>query len=74
MLNQTGIEGEFDITMKYDRDVEPGDPTDVPPRPGQLFGTSFFKAFEEQLGLKFGATKGPVEVIVIDHVDRPSEN
>jgi uncharacterized protein (TIGR03435 family) len=33
-----------------------------------------FKAFEEHEGLKWEATKGPVEILVIDHAERPSAN
>ena len=36
--------------------------------------SSIFTAVQEQLGLRLEAAKGPVECLVIDHVDHPSEN
>jgi uncharacterized protein (TIGR03435 family) len=49
----------------------PGDP-DGPADPGARPSIMF--ALEEQLGLKLESTKGRVEILVIDHVERPSEN
>jgi len=74
VVNRTGLTGEFDMTMQYERDVDPNDAADGVPRLGQNFGATFFTAVQEQLGLKLEATKGPVEILVIDHVERPSPN
>jgi bla regulator protein blaR1 len=69
VLNRTGLIGDFDISLQYDRDIDP-DIDDF----GATFGPSMMKAFERQLGLKFEATKGPVDILVIDHIERPSDN
>jgi len=43
-----------------------------PPGAGDPNSQSIFTAVQEQLGLKLESTKGPVDVLVIDHVERPS--
>ncbi len=63
--NQTGLNGVYDFTMKYSDDVAAGGDPSAP---------SIYNAVQEQLGLKLEPAKGPVEVLVIDHVERPSEN
>ena len=73
VLNQTGVEGEYDVTMKYERDIDPDDTPGGPPRNG-IGGPAFLKALEEQLGLKLESNKAPVEVLVVDRAEKPSEN
>jgi uncharacterized protein (TIGR03435 family) len=59
VLDQTGLKGAYDFTIKGETGPDPA---------------SFFTLIQEQLGLKLVPTKTPVEVIVIDHIERPSEN
>jgi uncharacterized protein (TIGR03435 family) len=80
ILDQTGLAGKYDFTLQW-TPVNPvmtiGGVT-LPPLPGAAApvpdGPSIFTAIQEQLGLKLESTKGPVDTIVIDHVEEPSEN
>jgi len=66
VVDKTGLTGYYDITLKWTPDgTAAGDP-DAPP--------DLFTALEEQLGLKLVPARGPVDTIVIDHVERLSEN
>jgi uncharacterized protein (TIGR03435 family) len=69
-VNKTGLAGRYDFTLRWTPSQE-GAPNGAVPDNG---GPSSFTAFEEQLGLKLVSAKARVEVIVIDHVDRPSPN
>jgi uncharacterized protein (TIGR03435 family) len=66
VLDRTGLTGEFDFTMEYAAD---GDQALV-----ALGGPELFTAFQEQAGLKLEATRAAVDVLVIDHAEKPSEN
>ncbi len=63
----TGLKGSFNFSLEF---ADPRDPRAAKDdsRP-DLFG-----AVQEQLGLRLQASRGPVEVLVIDHVERPSAN
>jgi uncharacterized protein (TIGR03435 family) len=57
------LNGYYDFTLEWA-------PDDVPDAPGPSIST----ALQEQLGLRLTSSKGPVNVIVIDQLRRPSEN
>jgi uncharacterized protein (TIGR03435 family) len=62
VVDRTGLTAKFDFTFKWNGN--PNDP-DAP---------SLFTALQEQLGLKLEPAKGMVQTLVIDHIERPSEN
>jgi bla regulator protein BlaR1 len=73
VINETGLTGYFHIHMEYESERKPGDPGYVPPTDDPPF-PSIFTAMQQQLGLKLEATKGPHQVLVVDHLERPSAN
>src|SRR6185436_4072923 len=75
VVDQTGLSGKFDFTLTWRPDQLPTPGPNAPPLPADLDSRSdIFTAFQEQLGLKLEATKAPVEVLVIERVQKPSEN
>ena len=78
VLDRTGLTGDFDLTMEYTPElVRPGPNSQTAadaPLPDPSGPPSIFTALQQQLGLKLVPQTGPVDVLVIDHVERPSEN
>jgi uncharacterized protein (TIGR03435 family) len=76
IVDKTGLTGFYDIKLQWTPDPVPADAAaprpEVPPVDSN--GPSLFTALEEQLGLKLESSKGPVDVLVIDSVSRPTEN
>jgi uncharacterized protein (TIGR03435 family) len=77
VVDQTGLTDRFDFTLKYTPDasqlanlppaLQPlADDPDAPP--------DLFTAVQQQLGLKIESTKAPVDVMVIDKIEKPSDN
>jgi uncharacterized protein (TIGR03435 family) len=75
VVDQTGLSGRFDFQLNWNPDASQfsgqgarihSDAPDAPP--------DLFVAIQEQMGLQLKATKAPVDVMVIDKVEKPSEN
>jgi uncharacterized protein (TIGR03435 family) len=81
VLDKTGLTGFYDISLKWTPEDgqsfgPPGGGPDgaLPAPPADSGGTSIFTAIQEQLGLKLEPGKGPVLNIVIEHIEKPSDN
>jgi uncharacterized protein (TIGR03435 family) len=81
ILDKTGLTGKYNITLQWTPEegssaMFPGSggapPAAAPP--SESSGPSIFTALQEQLGMKLEPQKGPVDIISIDHIERPSEN
>lgn len=72
MIDQTGLTGTFDFSVEFV--MPPRNPAPASPAAADLDGPTFEEALRDQLGIKLQAQNGPVKVLVIDHVDRPSAN
>jgi bla regulator protein blaR1 len=69
VLDRTNLTGFYDFALEWSSDPEPSDGT-TPDNSGQ----SIFTAVQEQLGLKLETHKAPVEMFIIDHVEKASNN
>lgn len=77
VVDQTGLAGRYDFTLKWTPDDSQfgGMGAKVPPSTdGGAAAPSLYTAIQEQIGLKLDATKAPADVLVIDHVEKPSDN
>lgn len=68
VIDKTGLAGYYQVHLKWTVDRLGPTPVD------DQSGPSIFTALPEQLGLQLKSAKGPVEVLVIDHAEKPSEN
>lgn len=87
VIDKTDLKGYYDVRLQFAPESAPGGgpfgfggpggpggPSAPPPGASDPLGPSIFTAVQEQLGLRLESTKGPVEVIVIDSVQKPTEN
>ncbi len=74
VFDRTALTGSFDWDLQWRSEPLTADlPGAASDRPSAA-GVSLFTALQEQLGLKLESTKGPVDVLVIDHVEHPTED
>ena len=80
VIDKTGIKYNIDVHLEFTPNEingslspAPGDPV-PPPSATDLSKPSIFTAVEEQLGLKLESSKAPGDVLVVDQLERPSEN
>jgi uncharacterized protein (TIGR03435 family) len=71
ILDRTGLGGSFDFTLKWLQEDHNGAPSNETPAGGL---PALFTALREQLGLALEPTKAPLKVIVVDRLDRPTDN
>jgi uncharacterized protein (TIGR03435 family) len=82
VLDKTGLTGMFDIQLEFVPGKAPASGIPVAPAgdrgtsaaSASFSGPSIFTALQEQLGLRLESAKGPMEFLIVDHVERPSAN
>jgi uncharacterized protein (TIGR03435 family) len=77
VVDKTGLTGTYDLDLTWTPDPQgaapPGGPAEGS-RPAEDNAASLFTAVQEQLGLKLDSQRGPVEFLVIDSAERPTED
>jgi uncharacterized protein (TIGR03435 family) len=66
VIDKTGLKGNYDVTLRYVDRPSPDAPPGTPPE--------LFTALQEQLGLKLEPDRAPLKILVIDRIERPTEN
>lgn len=76
VVDQTGLTGKYDfqITFLPDDTMFGGKAPPFKPQDGAEQAPNFFSAIQQDAGLKLDAVKAPADVMVIDHVEKPSAN
>jgi uncharacterized protein (TIGR03435 family) len=73
VIDRTGLAGNFDFALEWTPERLAAQPavTDLQPDPT---GPTFLEAIKDQLGLKLESQKGPAQLLILDHVEHPTEN
>ena len=74
VVNQTGLSGVYDFTLRWTRQSLAATPQGGLAEGADSNAPPLFSALPDQLGLRLRSTKAPVEVVVVDHADPPTDN
>ena len=74
VFNRTGLSVDFDFAFEFAAVEEPAPQSGADAIASDSAPASIFTALQDQLGLKLESQMGPVDVLVIDHVEEPSPN
>ena len=76
VVDLTGLKGNYDFTLTFTRDLPPGFPEGgkINGEDPDFSGLNVYQALKQQLGLSLKAQRGPTDVIVIDHAEKPTAN
>jgi bla regulator protein blaR1 len=72
VVDRTGLTGNWNFELTYAPDARPPASSAADAAPIDPDAPNLFTALQEQLGLKLESTKGPVEVLIIERVERPT--
>jgi uncharacterized protein (TIGR03435 family) len=73
IIDKTGLTGRFDFTLEWARERRTADGAESQVASAPI-GPTAVEALRDQLGLKLESTKAAIPILVIDKVERPSEN
>ena len=74
VIDKTELTGHYDFQINFAADAAELSGGDDGRRKSEVTAPSIFTALQEQLGLKLESAKGPVETLVVDHIEMPSAN
>jgi uncharacterized protein (TIGR03435 family) len=73
VIDKTGLSGKFDLSFEYALQVNGPLPPGTDFQPDDS-APPFLEALKKSLGIKLDSQSGPVSVVVVDHIEQPSEN
>jgi len=74
VLNRTGLEGRYDLIVRWLAQPSAARRAAGVPDVAQADEVSIFTSIQDRLGLKLEATTAPLDTLVIDHLERPTED